>query len=131
MLQARRAMLHSMLFLAFTTIAAPEPKTFQLWSGEAPASVGDPAANQPSITVYLPPAQKATGTAVVICPGGGYGFLALDHEGKQVADWLTARGVAAFVLQYRIVVKDKRPGPLHPAPLLDVQRALRTVRAKA
>jgi len=123
----------SLVILAFPPVidrgltAEPQP----LWPGTAPASVGDPDANRPTLTAYLPSADKAVGTAVVVCPGGGYGHLAVDHEGTQVADWLNARGVAAFVLRYRIVVKDKRPAPLHPAPMLDVQRALRTVRAKA
>src|SRR5207248_11088081 len=114
-----------------TLAPAAEPQPEPLWPAGAPSSVGDPAANQPSLTAYLPPADKAVGTAVIVCPGGGYGNLALDHEGKQVADWLNARGVAAFVLRYRVVVRDKRPGPLHPAPMLDVQRAIRTVRTKA
>ena len=116
-------------FMLFAVAADPTPQL--LWPEGAPDSVGEPAANQPSITLYLPPADKAVGTGVVVCPGGGYGFLAMDHEGKQVAEWLNARGVAAFVLQYRIVVKDKRPAPLHPAPLHDVQQAIRTVRTKA
>lgn len=107
--------------------AEPQP----LWPGTAPSSLGYPDANRPTLAAYLPPADKAVGTGVVVCPGGGYGHLALDHEGTQVADWLNARGVAAFVLRYRIVIKDKRPAPLHPAPMLDVQRAIRTVRAKA
>jgi acetyl esterase/lipase len=123
-------MLHSLLFLTLATISAADVRNMPLWDGEAPATAGDPAANRPSIDVYLPPEDKANGTGVVVCPGGGYAFLALDHEGKQVADWLNARGVAAFVLKYRIVTKG-RPAPLHPAPLMDVQRALRTVRAKA
>jgi acetyl esterase/lipase len=83
-------------------------------------------ADQPKLTIHLPPADKANGTAVVVCPGGGYGGLAMDHEGKQIAAWLTARGVAAFVLQYRL-----GPRYRHPAPLQDAQRALRTVRARA
>ena len=84
------------MFMMFALAADPVPAP--LWLGEAPDSVGEPDANQPSITTYLPPAAKAVGTGVVICPGGGYGFLAVDHEGKQVAQWLNERGVAAFVL---------------------------------
>jgi acetyl esterase/lipase len=120
-----------LLVLSLTLTPIAEPQAELLWTNGAPYSVGDPGANQPSLTAYLPPADKATGTAVVICPGGGYGALALGHEGKDVADWLNSRGVAAFVLQYRIVIKDKRPSPLHPAPMLDVQRAIRTVRSQA
>jgi acetyl esterase/lipase len=119
-------------FLAIGLATMPsDPQPMRLWPGEAPASVGDSGANRPTLTAYLPPSDKAVGTAVVVCPGGGYGALAVDHEGKQVADWLNERGIAAFVLRYRIAVRDKRPAPLHPAPMLDVQRAVRTVRAKA
>src|SRR5262249_6605285 len=71
-------------------------------------------------------AEKANGTAVVICPGGGYRFLAVDHEGRQIAEWLNSRGVTAFMLKYRIA-----PDYHHPAPLQDAQRALRTVRSQA
>jgi acetyl esterase/lipase len=115
--------------LLFALLAAdPAPQTFPLWTGKAPLAVGDSAADKPELTAYRP--EKPNGTAVVICPGGGYGFLADDHEGKQVAEFFTKLGVTAFVLKYRIVTKD-RPGPLLEAPLLDAQRAVRTVRAKA
>jgi acetyl esterase/lipase len=117
------------LLLAIT--AQPAPQTIPLWDGKAPSAVGDSPADKPSISVYKAPADKANGTAVVICPGGGYGFLADDHEGKQVAEFFNGLGVTAFVLKYRIVVKDVRPGPLHPAPLLDAQRAIRLVRLHA
>ena len=72
------------------------------------------------------PADRATGAAVVVCPGGGYRILAVGHEGKDIADWLTSRGITAFVLKYRIA-----PRYRHPAPLQDAQRAVRTVRARA
>jgi acetyl esterase/lipase len=107
------------------------PTEIPLWEGQAPASVGEEAKNRPTLTLFPAPADKANGTAVVVCPGGGYGFLADDHEGKQVAAWLNARGIAAFMLKYRITAGSARPAPLHPAPMLDVQRAIRTVRAKA
>src|SRR5262245_44597282 len=124
-------MLSVLLTCALSAAPAADPQPEPLWPKGAPHSVGEPSANFPTLTAYLPPKDKAVGTAVVVCPGGGYGALALDHEGKQVADWLNARGVAAFVLRYRIAVRDKRPAPLHPAPMLDVQRAIRTVRAGA
>jgi acetyl esterase/lipase len=111
-------------------VADAKPETIPLWEGKAPHAVGDSPADKPSITVFRAPAEKANGTAVVVCPGGGYGFLADDHEGKQVADYFNSLGVTAFVLKYRIVAKD-RPGPLHPAPLEDAQRALRLVRHRA
>ena len=116
------------LLLAFAVADAPQ--VLPLWEGKAPHAVGDAPGDKPSITVYRAPANKANGASVVICPGGGYGFLADDHEGKQVAEFFNGIGVAAFVLKYRIVGKD-RPGPLHPAPLEDAQRAIRLVRSKA
>jgi enterochelin esterase family protein len=103
-----------------------DPETVLLWPQGAPGAVGNEEADKPSLTVYPPPADKANGAAVVVCPGGGYGFLAMDHEGRQVADWLNNLGVTAFVLKYRIA-----PRYHHPAPLDDAQRALRTVRARA
>lgn len=108
----------------------PDRPVVRLWEGKAPHAKTDGPADTPTVTVFRAPADKANGTAVVICPGGGYGFLADDHEGKQVAEFFNGIGVTAFVLKYRIVGKD-RPGPLHPAPLEDVQRALRLVRHKA
>lgn len=108
----------------------PAPQTLPLWEGKAPHAVGDTATDKPTITVYLAPKDKANGAAVVVCPGGGYGGLAMDHEGKQVAEFLNGLGVHAFVLKYRLANKE-RPGPLLAAPLTDAQRAIRTVRAKA
>jgi acetyl esterase/lipase len=97
-----------------------------LWPDGAPGALGAEAVDQPRITVYLAPAEKATGAAVVVCPGGGYAVVAADHEGKQVAEWLNSLGVSAFVLQYRL-----GPRYHHPAPLQDAQRAIRMVRAGA
>ena len=85
----------------------------------------------PTLTIHLADKEKANGTAVVVCPGGGYSGRATDHEGKQIADWLNARGVHAFILKYRTVGESKIPAPLHPGPMLDVQHAIRTVRANA
>jgi acetyl esterase/lipase len=120
-----------MALLAVSIPAQPAggSETFPLWPDKAPASYRDGAKDKPRLTVYKAPAEKANGAAVVVCPGGGYGHLALDHEGKQVAEFFNSLGVHAFVLEYR-VTKD-RPGPLAPAPKLDVMRAVRTVRAKA
>jgi acetyl esterase/lipase len=97
-----------------------------LWPGGAPGALGDDAVDKPKITVYLAPKEKATGAAVVVCPGGGYRVVAADHEGKQVAEWLNSLGVSAFVLQYRLGERYR-----HPAPLQDAQRAIRTVRSRA
>jgi acetyl esterase/lipase len=120
------------LALALSTLtpaAEPMPKTEPLWPKGAPGHV-DGDKDRPNLTIFPAPADKANGCAVVVCPGGGYGALAEGHEGKDIAKWLNDRGVAAFMLRYRIAQKD-RPGPLHPYPLLDAQRAIRTVRARA
>jgi acetyl esterase/lipase len=120
------------LLVALATLAPaaePAPKTEPLWPKGAPGHV-DGDKDRPNLTIFLPSADKANGCAVVVCPGGGYGALAEGHEGKDVAKWLNDRGVTAFMLRYRIAQKD-RPGPLHPYPLMDAQRAVRTVRARA
>jgi acetyl esterase/lipase len=106
--------------------AAEEPKVELLWPKGAPGAVGSEERDKPSLTIYLPPADKVTSTAVVICPGGGYGGLAVGHEGKEPAEWLNRHGIAAFVLRYRL-----GPRYRHPAPLQDAQRALRIVRSRA
>src|SRR5438270_2874922 len=116
----------AILFLSVFLGAAEAPKTELLWPKGAPGAVGTEDADKPTLTIYPPAADKANGAAVVVCPGGGYGGLAMDHEGRQIADWLTARGVAAFVLKYR-----HAPRYHQPTPMLDAQRALRTVRARA
>lgn len=123
--------MNSILLSALVLAQPPAgPKVVPLWDGKAPHAVGASDADKPSLTVFLAPKEKATGKAVVICPGGGYGFLASDHEGKQAAEFLNSLGLHAFVLKYRIVQMD-RPGPLQPAPLEDAQRAIRHVRANA
>jgi len=94
-----------------------------LWPEGAPFAAGQGAEDIPAMTVCLP--KHTNGTAVVVCPGGGYGMRAEDHEGRQIAEWLNARGVAAFITHYRVAPYH------HPVPLLDAQRALRTVRAGA
>lgn len=104
---------------------APAPKVEVLFPAGAPGATGDTDKDKPTLTVYQPAEGKANGCAVVICPGGGYGHLAVDHEGKQVGEWFNSFGVTAFMLKYRL-------SPYrHPAPLLDAQRAIRTVRARA
>lgn len=106
---------------------AAEPASVRLWAGPAPEAVGTADNDTPWFTPYLPPADRANGAAIIVCPGGGYGNLAVDHEGRQVAAWLNDMGVAAFVLKYR----HRGTGYGHPAPMLDVQRAIRLVRHRA
>lgn len=102
---------------------AAEP--FALWPQGAPGALGKEPADVPTLTPYLVPKERATGAAVVICPGGGYGHLA-DHEGRPVAEWLNSVGVTVFVLKYRL-----GPRYHHPSMLQDAARAIRTVRARA
>src|SRR5205085_644401 len=116
--------LAALLFTIQVNAQSPN-QPIKLWPDAAPGSIGSEAVDVPTITPYLPPRDKATGAAVVVCPGGGYQMLA-DHEGRPVAEWLNSIGVAAFVLKYRIA-----PRYHHPSPMRDAQRALRTVRARA
>jgi acetyl esterase/lipase len=83
----------------------------------------------PTLTVYRPPADKATGAAVLVCPGGGYHILALDLEGTEVCDWLNSIGVTAVLLKYRVPRREGRPR--HAAPLEDAQRAMGLIRKNA
>jgi acetyl esterase/lipase len=109
------------------SLPAAEPKTELLWPAGAPGKLGDEDKDKPTLIVYLPEGEKAIGCGIVVCPGGGYGGLAMDHEGHQIARWLNSFGVAAFICDYR----HRGKGYGHPAPLQDAQRAIRTVRARA
>jgi len=102
----------------------PRP-VLRLLDKAAPLAKGETEKDIPTLTVYRPAPGKANGCAIVICPGGGYGGLAVDHEGKQIGEWLSSLGITAFELHYRLAPYR------HPVPLVDVQRALRTVRARA
>jgi len=114
------------LITAACVPAFSQPETRLLWPGGAPGALGDADADKPAITIYLAAPEKANSASVVVCPGGGYQMLAMDHEGKQIAEWLNMCGVSAFVLRYRL-----GPKYHHPVELGDVQRAIRTVRANA
>ena len=105
-------------------VAAADP--IRLWEGEAPGALGKADHDIPTITPYLAAADKTSGTAIVVCPGGGYGGLA-GHEGEGYAKWLAENGVSAFVLKYRLGSKGYR----HPVMLNDVSRAIRLVRSRA
>jgi acetyl esterase/lipase len=94
-----------------------------LWDGDAPGAQGGEIEDRPAISVYLPENEDAERTAVIICPGGAYQGLANDHEGLQVAKWLNSIGIVGIVLRYRL-----GPKYHHPIPMLDIQRAIRTVR---
>ena len=101
--------------------------TIRLWPGDAPQAKGNACEDVPTLTVLDPQPGHGNGSAVVVLPGGAYLGLAANLEGRQVADWFTARGFRAFILSYRL------PGngyPL-PIPLLDARRAVQTVRARS
>ena len=120
----------------------------ELWPDGAPGETGDVGpereqppregekkiirltdVSEPTITLYRPPREKANGTAVVICPGGGYHILAMDLEGTEIAEWLNSIGVTAVVLKYRVPRRDKEAP--HETPMQDAQRAMRLVRKHA
>src|SRR5271168_2388377 len=100
--------------------------TLQLWPAGAPEIAGTNAEDLPTLTVFAPQKGQSTGSAVIVAPGGAYLGLAGNLEGRQVADWFTARGMTAFVLKYRLGAKY-----LYPIPLQDAQRAVRMVRSLA
>jgi acetyl esterase/lipase len=100
-----------------------DPQRIPLWNGRAPVGDGKFQDEESWITVHRP--DKANGAAIVICPGGGYGGLVTGPEGHGIARWLNGHGITGVVLQYRL------PAGRPFVPLLDAQRALRTVRANA
>ena len=102
-------------------------QTIRLWSGDAPQAKGSACEDIPTLTILDPQPGHANGSAVVVLPGGSYAHLAANLEGRQVADWFTAHGFHAFILQYRL----SSHGYLLPVPLLDARRAVQTVRARA
>lgn len=113
-----------------STVASAEPdasapEKIPLWSAAAPLGDGRTEASGPMITVHRPAADKANGAAVVICPGGGYGGLVVGAEGHGIAQWLVRHGITGIVLEYRL------PKGRSFVPLLDAQRAIRTVRFHA
>src|SRR5215475_3260255 len=101
-------------------------QTLPLWSDAAPGALGTAETDIPAITVYLPRTMVQNTPAMIVCPGGGYAALAMNHEGRQVAGYLNSLGMAAFVLRYRL-----GPRYHHPIELQDAQRAIRTLRAHA
>ncbi len=126
---ARRALLLALgtvLIAATSSARAANPEVIPLWPDGAPGAVGKEAGDVPTLTIFRPDPSKATGASVVICPGGGYGFLAVEHEGEEVGRWLNSLGVTGFMLKYRLA-----PRYHHPAMIQDANRAIRTVRARA
>ena len=114
-------------FLYWLASAQAQPtNSFPLWPDGAPGALGQQDKDIPTLTPYWPDPAKATGAAIVICPGGGYGGLA-PHEGRDYARFLNESGIAGFVLKYRL----GSGGYRHPVMLQDAARAVRLVRARA
>lgn len=127
--------------------ALAENQAIILWPNGAPGSEGKTAdetvrvnengehivsnIHRPSITLFLPAKDKATGAAVIIAPGGGHRELWMDHEGYNVAQWLGEHGVAAFVLKYRLARENGSTYSVEGTELADIQRAIRLVRSRA
>ncbi len=134
-------------FLILVASFSAHAEPIRVWPGEAPdepagieakkakAVTGSdgviriPYVDTPELHHFPAPAAKATGTCIIVCPGGGYGKLAWNKEGTEVATWLNTLGVEAVVLKYRVPRRD-RDKP-HPWPLQDLQRSIRIVRSKA
>ena len=137
------------LLCAFSVAArSAEPQVILLWPNGAPGSEGKTGEevvriaapggdhvvhgiHHPSITAYLPSRDAATGAAVVIAPGGGHSELWMDHEGYNVAKWLSEHGVAGFVLKYRLAREKESTYQVEGESLADTQRAIRLVRGRA
>ncbi len=116
----------ALLLLVSVTLQAAPLDPIPLWPQGAPGALGTADTDIPTLTAFLPSPEKATGAAIVVCPGGGYGGLA-DHEGAGYAEWLAEHGVAGIVLKYRLGSKGYR----HPAMLNDAARAVRLTRTHA
>ena len=145
-----RQLASSILFafaLAAATAVGQNHDVLRVWPGDAPDEAGRFTTREiadgrkknnseyvrfatvPTLTPYPAPADTANGTAVVVCPGGGYNVLAWRKEGIEAAKWLNSLGVSAYVLKYRVPRRD--PDAPHKAPLQDTQRAIRLVRSHA
>src|SRR6266446_1738908 len=139
-------LLTALVLLLAAAAFAGVPNAIPLWPDGAPGSEGKTAKevvevkigernvqgiHNPSLTPYLPSKDKATGAAVIVIPGGGHRFLAIDHEGYNVAQWLSERGIAAFVLKYRLARETNSTYQVEVHALADTQRAIRLVRSRA
>ena len=113
------------LLLAFSATAFSQKGiTMEVWPNGAPNANGDDK-DKAELTVYLPDAKKATGRAIVCCPGGGYSHLAMDHEGHQWATFFNNQGIALIVLKYRM------PHGNYVVPISDAEQAMKIVRQNA
>jgi len=131
-----------LLLLTFALSSQGAPQVIPLWNNGAPgfeARKNEPeeakdywvrSIHNPSLTVFLPPKEKANGCAVIVAPGGGFRELVFDAEGKQAADFLNTLGVTVFALKYRLPNQEGSPYKF-PDVRMDAYRAMRTVRSRA
>lgn len=139
-----KSLIFTLLFSCGSFLALSQNHILPLWNGTPPlqnsSELKEESTQQgilrianvqtPTIEVYLPTKQAATGEAVVIFPGGGYGILAYDWEGTDFAKWLNAQGIAGIVVKYRLPISKSLTDPKE-VPLMDAQRAIRLVRNHA
>lgn len=118
---------HLSLVLLFLCSSVVADDWKPLWPEGAPGANGTADHDVPALLAFPASKDNANGCGVVVCPGGGYGGLAMDHEGHQIAAWLNERGISAWILRYRLGSK----GYHHPIQQGDVLRAIRTVRSSA
>ncbi len=142
-----RAILFALLSVPAPVVRAQQPKEIPLWLAGAPGSRGKTGeeavrvtpdgehvvsnVHNPSITPYLPSKERSTGAGVIVAPGGGHRELWVDHEGHNLARWLSSRGIAAFVLKYRLAREANSTYKVDEDALADTQRAIRLVRSRA
>lgn len=135
------------MLMSVSFAAAEPPASIPLWPAGAPGSEGKTAKevvavneagehrvsgiHNPSITPYLPAKDRATGTAILVIPGGGHRMLAITHEGYAVAEWLAGRGIAAFVLKHRLAREEGSTYKIEVESYADAQRAMRLIRSRA
>jgi len=142
----------SALFAASAAFAAERGEVIKLWPGGAPGALGTEAqevskpsvaakyskfpgdysvTHDPTLYVFLPPKEKATGVAMVVAPGGGHTHLVMEKEGWEIADWLNSQGIAAFVLKYRLAKAKDSKYTLPKEVYADAARSIRLVRSRA
>ncbi len=137
----------AILLNAAAIASGAEPTEIPLWPKGAPGSEGKTATeltatnangertvwsvHNPSLTPYLPPKEKANGTAILVIPGGGHRNLAITHEGFNVGKWLSERGIAAFVLKHRLARESNSTYKIEIESFADAQRAMRVIRSRA
>ncbi|MCB9266762.1 MAG: alpha/beta hydrolase [Lewinellaceae bacterium] len=124
-------LLHTLaLLVLLSPVLLPAQEELLLYPQGAPGAIGQEPKDKPSLFIYLADVDKATGAAVMICPGGGYGHLAMEKEGTKIAQWYNSLGVHAFVLKYRLGNPEGTEYQ-HPAMLNDARRGLRIIRSGA